>query len=85
MQTRLSSKGQVVLPSPVRRKLGLVAGASLQVEVDRGRVVLTPRSERHPPPRLSISPRTGLPVLKPARKSPTVTSDLVARLLEEFP
>jgi len=85
METRLSSKGQIVLPSPVRRKLGLVAGDSLRVEIDHGRVVLTPRRERRPSSRLSTSVRTGLPVLKPAAKGPTVTSDLVARLLEELP
>lgn len=85
MQTRLSSKGQVVLPSPIRRKLGLVPGDSLRVEIDRDRVVLTPRREGRPSSRLSTSARTGLPVLKPATKAPPVTSDLVARLLEELP
>ena len=85
METRLSSKGQIVLPSPVRRKLGLVAGDSLRVEIDHGRVVLTPRRERRPSSRLSTSARTGLPVLRPTAKAPTVTSDLVARLLEELP
>lgn len=85
METRLSSKGQLVLPSPVRRKLGLVAGDSLRVEIDDGRVVLTPRRERRPSSRLSKSARTGLPVLTPAGTAPTVTSDLVARLLEELP
>ncbi len=85
MQTRLSSKGQVVLPSPIRRKLGLVPGDSLRVEIDRDRVVLTPRREGRPSSRLSTSARTGLPVLKPTTKAPTVTSDLVARLLEELP
>jgi len=55
------------------------------VEIDDGRVVLIPRRERRPSSRLSTSARTGLPVLKPAGKAPTVTSDLVARLLEELP
>ena len=81
MEARLSSKGQIVLPSPVRRKLGLVAGDSLRVEIDHDRVVLTPRRERRPSSRLSTSARTGLPVLRPTAKAPTVTSDLVARLL----
>ena len=64
---------------------GLVAGDSLRVEIDHDRIVLTPRRERRPSSRLSTSARTGLPVLRPAAKAPTVTSDLVARLLEELP
>ena len=85
METRLSSKGQLVLPSLVRRKLGLIAGDSLRVEIEDGCVVLTPRRERRLLCRLSTSARTGLPVLKPAGKAPMVTSNLVARLLEELP
>ena len=32
MQTRVSSKGQVVLPGPIRRKLGLRAGDELEAQ-----------------------------------------------------
>jgi AbrB family looped-hinge helix DNA binding protein len=40
--TRLSSRGQVVLPKPVRRQLGLVQGQRLAVEVEHDRIVLRP-------------------------------------------
>ena len=33
MQTKLSSKGQVVLPGPIRRKLGLRPGEPLAATV----------------------------------------------------
>lgn len=33
LRTRLSSKGQVVIPAPVRRALGLQPGESLSVEM----------------------------------------------------
>ncbi len=46
MQTRVSTKGQVVLPSPIRRKLGLRAGDPLNADVEGGRIVLTPRRTR---------------------------------------
>jgi AbrB family looped-hinge helix DNA binding protein len=40
--TRLSSRGQVVLPKAVRDRLGLIAGQPLAVEADGERVVLRP-------------------------------------------
>ena len=41
-ETKISTKGQVVLPSPIRRKLGLRAGDSLDAKVEGDRIVLTP-------------------------------------------
>ena len=40
--TRLSTKGQVVLPKDVRETLGLSSGTELEVEVRDGLVVLRP-------------------------------------------
>ncbi|HEY7387186.1 MAG TPA: AbrB/MazE/SpoVT family DNA-binding domain-containing protein [Bryobacteraceae bacterium] len=40
MQTRISSKGQVVLPGPIRRKLGLRPGDALDASVQNGQIVL---------------------------------------------
>ncbi len=40
--TRLSTKGQVVLPKNVRENLGLMPGAELEVEVSDGLVILRP-------------------------------------------
>lgn len=46
---RVNSKGQVVLPVSVRRKLGLKAGQSLAVRTGRGReVVLLPVGDGAP-------------------------------------
>lgn len=85
MKTTLSSKGQVVLPSAVRRKLGLVAGATLDVALEAGRIVLEPAGERPRPPRLGTDRRTGLPVLESATRGPRLTSDQVKELLADFP
>lgn len=38
----LSSKGQIVLPQAIRRKLRLAAGAKLRVEELDGKIVLEP-------------------------------------------
>lgn len=44
METIATTKGQVVIPSSVRRKLGIKTGTRIQVEVDEGRaqIILTP-------------------------------------------
>jgi AbrB family looped-hinge helix DNA binding protein len=42
MDTRLSSKGQVVIPRQIRDELGLVPGTRFQVRVDEGSIVLEP-------------------------------------------
>jgi AbrB family looped-hinge helix DNA binding protein len=47
--TVLSSKGQIVIPMPVRKALGLRAGDRMAVEMDakRRRVVLQPKRRRN--------------------------------------
>lgn len=85
MQTRISSKGQVVLPDPIRRKLGLRPGDSLDAAVKSGNIVLTPR---HPRPAKAVIARdrvTGLPVLSAGLGAPRLTSDQVEDILSNFP
>ncbi len=41
MQTRLSAKGQVVLPGPLCRRLDIRAGDPLDADLEQGRIVLT--------------------------------------------
>ena len=44
METTATTKGQVVIPSSVRRKLGIKAGTRIHVAVDeaRSQIILTP-------------------------------------------
>lgn len=42
MRTTLSSKGQVVIPLGIRKRLGLAAGAVISVELEGGRIILEP-------------------------------------------
>ncbi len=44
METTATTKGQIVIPSSVRRKLGIKEGTRIQVELDEEghRIILTP-------------------------------------------
>jgi len=85
MQTRVSSKGQVVIPAPVRRRLGIRAGDSLEIVVENDRVVLAPRTRRMPTAKIVRDPITGLPVLTCGPNGPVLTSERVRELLSDFP
>ena len=85
MKTRLSTKGQVVLPSSIRRKLGLGAGDVLEAEARDGRVTLTPHRKRARKPKIIADRRTGLPVLSAGEDAPQLTSAQVRAILDEFP
>ena len=85
METKVSTKGQVVLPNPIRRKLGLRAGDPLDARVEGGRIVLTPRSTRSQKVIILIDPVTGLPVLSAGPDSPVMSSKQVREILSDFP
>ncbi len=85
MQTRVSTKGQVVLPSPIRRKLGLRPGDPLDAEVKGGSVVLTPRKKRSKKAKMIIDRRTGLPAITLGPGAPVLTSKEVEEMLSDFP
>jgi AbrB family looped-hinge helix DNA binding protein len=85
MKTKVSTKGQVVLPGPLRRKLGIQAGDPLEAEIENGRIVLTPRSKRVPKARIVRDPRTGLPALTVGPRAPRLTHKEVKEILADFP
>lgn len=85
METKLSTKGQVVLPGPIRRKLGLQPGDSLDAKVQAGRVLLTPRRMRSRKVRILVDRITGLPVLSAGAEAPLLTSGQVREIFDEFP
>ncbi len=85
MMTKVSTKGQVVLPGPIRRRLGIRAGDPLDANIEAGRIVLTPHQKRRLWARIVSDPVTGLPVLSAGRDAPTLSSKEVAEILAEFP
>lgn len=85
MQTKLSTKGQVVIPGPLRRRLGIQAGDPLEVNIEAGRIVLEPHKKRLPRMKIVSDPITGLPVLSGGREAPVLSSKEVAEILSDFP
>lgn len=85
MKTKLSSKGQIVLPEAIRKKLGMVAGESLEVTVEEGRVILTRNPESLAKAQIGVSGVTGMPILSVPKGSLVLTSEQVAALLADFP
>lgn len=85
MQTRVSSKGQVVLPGPIRRKLGLQTGETLEATVRDGGVLLAPVVSRAGKGKIIRDPVTGFPVLTAGRGAHPLTSEQVREILADFP
>ena len=85
METKLSTKGQMVLPGPLRRKLGLLPGDSFDVSEEAGRVILTPRRKRYQKAKIVKDPIMGLPVLSAGTGAPKLTSKQVEEILANFP
>ena len=84
MKTTLSSKGQVVLPRPVRSKLGLLPGTEFDVSTNGEYVVLVPRTARKIV-RPKRDRKTGLPTFSVPPGTPKITSEWVREQLADFP
>ena len=86
MMTKISTKGQVVLPSAIRRRLGLRAGDSLDVKTEGDRVVLTLQGKRsRRKAKIITDPITGFPVLTLGPGAPVLTHKQVKEMLADFP
>jgi len=85
MQTKVSTKGQVVLPGPLRRRLDIRAGDPLEANIEAGRIVLTPHKKRPRQARIVNDPVTGLPVLSAGPDAPELSSKEVEEILTNFP
>lgn len=85
MQTTVSTKGQVVLPGPMRRQLDIRAGDPLDAEIADGRIVLTPRPKKRGRAKIVIDRATGLPALTVEQHAAKLTSKDVDEILVNFP
>jgi AbrB family looped-hinge helix DNA binding protein len=85
MKTRVSTKGQVVIPHAVRERLHLRPGDALDTHLEGDRIVLVPTRRGLRRGRLTRSQRTGLPLLNAGPDAPRITSKQVAEILADFP
>lgn len=85
MRTKVSTKGQVVLPGPLRRRLDIRAGDPLDASIEAGRIVLTPHKKHPRRARVVNDPITGLPVLSTGSDAPELGSKEVTEILTNFP
>ncbi len=85
MQTRVSTKGQIVLPGPLRRKLGIRAGDTLDIAVEQDRIVLSAPKKRRYEAKIIKDPITGFPVIDVGPDAPVLTSEMVREMLADFP
>ena len=81
----ISTKGQVVLPGPLRYQLDIRAGDPLDASVENGCIVLTPSKNRRHRAKLVTDPVTGLPALSAGANAPGLTSKEVEEILANFP
>ena len=81
MRTKVSTKGQVVLPGPLRRRLDICVGDPLDANIENGSIVLTPARKRQHRVKLVTNPVTGLPALSAGPNAPTLTSKEVEEIL----
>jgi AbrB family looped-hinge helix DNA binding protein len=86
MNTVLSTKGQLVLPAPARRALGLQPGDKLRVTVEgRGAWLEPVRPPRGRKFEMKKNPRTGLSYISLPPDGPSIGPAEVKRLLADFP
>ena len=85
MKTKVSTKGQIVLPGPLRRRLDIRAGDSLEISVEQDRIVLTGPKRKHTKARIIQDPITGFPTIDAGPDAPVLTSEMVRDLLKDFP
>jgi AbrB family looped-hinge helix DNA binding protein len=85
MHTKISTKGQVVIPGALRRRLDIRAGDYLDANITGGRIILTPRRKRLHRPTIVKDPLTGLPALTAGPNAPILTSKIVADILASVP
>jgi len=86
MVTKVSTKGQVVLPSAIRRRMGVQAGDQFDVKAEGDSIVLTPRKKLPKrKARIVIDPVSGLPAVTLGPGAPVLTSKEVEEMLADFP
>lgn len=78
MRTTIDRAGRVVVPKPLRDRLGLTAGTEVELEVHDGVLTLVPQG-----PRVVLAEDDGFAVLTTTEPVPPLRQDEVLRVLDE--
>ncbi len=81
MTMTLSSKGQIVIPLEIRRKLGLSTGAVISCDLVDGRIVLDPHGSA---PKACLVSASGYMALEAPKGAPEMTPEGVKEILAEL-
>ena len=85
MKTKMSSRGQVVLPAALRSRLGIREGDVLEIESGDGCVLLRPEKRRRRMGQVRIDAVTGMPALSAGKNAPVLKASTVESILADFP
>lgn len=77
MKSAIDSAGRVVIPKPIRVRLGLDQGRVVEIRERDGRIEIEPA-----PTPMSLTTRSGGVVAVPEEKLPTLTDELVRATIE---
>ncbi|MEA2089704.1 MAG: AbrB/MazE/SpoVT family DNA-binding domain-containing protein [Thermoproteota archaeon] len=80
LKTKVSKKGQVVIPKQARDKLSLTPGTVLGVQVEGKRVILEPLQK--PPEEFFV--KAGSKITDPLLHEAKITSDKAQKLLRDL-
>lgn len=84
MTTKLSAKGQIVIPAPIRESEQLRPGDDFLIETRSGTIVLQKIAPRARQAKLVIGPN-GLPLFVTPKGSPKITLEMAKQLDAELP
>lgn len=77
MKTTIDAAGRVVIPKPLRDRLGLAAGGALELTEREGRIEIEPAATP-----MRLVPRKGGRVAVPEAPLPPLTDEIVRETIE---
>jgi AbrB family looped-hinge helix DNA binding protein len=77
MRSAIDSAGRVVIPKPLRDRLGLAGGEAVEIRERDGRIEIEPAATP-----MALVERAGGPVAVPEEKLPPLTDDIVREAIE---
>jgi AbrB family looped-hinge helix DNA binding protein len=77
MRSAIDSAGRVVIPKPLRERLGLGQGQEVDIRERDGRIEIEPA-----PTPMSLVKRSGGPVAVPNEELPPLTDEIVRATIE---